>query len=214
MSAETLNIVVPFYNEELVIEEFHKRLMEVINNTDISTKIIYVDDGSTDNTELILKNLATSDERLLIVQFSRNFGKEPALSAGLDLADADIIITMDGDGQHPPELIPQLIENYRKGFDIVEIQRIDTQGKLSFKALSSRLFYLLFNQLSETKIIEGTTDYRLISRQVLDAYRKVHDYHRFNRGIISWLGFSEIYILSITQKKESLGKVNFLFRNC
>ena len=141
MASETLNIVVPFFNEELVIEEFHKRLMEVINHLDISTRVIYVDDGSTDNTCSILKNLATSDERLVILQLSRNFGHQSALSAGLDYVDGDIIITMDGDGQHPPKLIPQLIEMQKKGFDVVQAQRIDSGERASAKTLFSKLFY-------------------------------------------------------------------------
>jgi len=211
MASETLNIVVPFFNEELVIEEFHKRLMEVINHLDISTRVIYVDDGSTDNTGSILKNLATSDERLVILQLSRNFGHQSALSAGLDYVDGDIIITMDGDGQHPPKLIPQLIEMQKKGFDVVQAQYINSGERASAKTLFSKLFYYLINKLGDTIILEGTSDYRLITRQVLEAYRRVHDYHRFIRGIIPWLGFSEAYI-QYTPEERIAGESKYTFK--
>lgn len=187
----TLDVIIPVYNEENAISEFHKRLIGAIDSLEESTRVIYIDDGSTDRTAEILLKIVQSDDRVCIVQLSRNFGHQAALSAGLDLADADLIMMLDGDGQHPPELIPRFIELQKKGYDVVQGQRLDNNRTPLGKKLTSKWFYSAINSLGSTKIAEGTSDFRLISRQVVEAYRRVHDYHRFIRGIIPWLGFSE-----------------------
>src|SRR5690606_23028089 len=138
----------------------------VVDSLEESTRIIYIDDGSSDNTAEILLNLVQNDDRVCIVQLSRNFGHQAALSAGLDLADADLIMMLDGDGQHPPELIPRFIELQKGGFDVVQGQRLDTNKTPLGKKLTSKWFYSVINNLGSTKIAEGTSDFRLITRQV------------------------------------------------
>ncbi|MEL7658873.1 MAG: glycosyltransferase family 2 protein, partial [Bacillota bacterium] len=199
---------VPVFNEEQSISEFHKRLIDVVDSLEESTRIIYIDDGSSDNTAEILLNLVQNDDRVCIVQLSRNFGHQAALSAGLDLADADLIMMLDGDGQHPPELIPRFIELQKGGFDVVQGQRLDTNKTPLGKKLTSKWFYSVINNLGSTKIAEGTSDFRLITRQVVEAYLRVHDYHRFIRGIIPWLGFSET-LLQYTAVERIAGKSKY-----
>ncbi len=191
---KTLDVIIPVYNEENAVNEFHKRLIDTVDGLKESARVIYVDDGSTDRTAEILLKLVKNDDRVCIVQLSRNFGHQAALSAGLDLADADLIMMLDGDGQHPPELIPRFIDLHKEGFDIVQGQRLDNDRIPLGKKLTSKWFYSAINNLGSTKIAEGTSDFRLITRQVVEAYRQVHDYHRFIRGIIPWLGFSETLI--------------------
>jgi len=191
---KSLDIIVPLYNEEKAIIEFHSRLIKSIESLGIPTRIFYVDDGSIDNTLNILLNIRKNDDRINIIQLSRNFGHQAALTAGLDLVDADIVITLDGDGQHPPELIPKFIELHLQGFDVVQGQRINNNVESSFKTLTSRWFYSIINFLGDTKIAEGTSDFRLVTKRVVEAFRQIHDYHLFIRGIIPWLGFSETFL--------------------
>jgi dolichol-phosphate mannosyltransferase len=203
-----LNIVVPLYDEESCVQIFHQRLMDVLAGIHYAHKIFYVDDGSTDHTLDLLMELAKNDDHVSVIQLSRNFGHQAALSAGLDLADGDVVITMDGDGQHPPELIPTLLEKYEEGFDIVQTKRKDTGNASFYKKNTSRLFYWLINKLGNTKILPGTADFRLMNRNVVLAIRNLNEYHRFLRGLIPWLGY-KTYVYEFEPQKRVAGKSKY-----
>ena len=185
-----VSIVVPVFNEAGVIEQTHAGLAAVLDTLQHDVEIYYVDDGSSDRTPAALEILAAHDRRVHPLSLSRNFGHQAALTAGLDHASGDIVISMDGDGQHPAALIPQMVELVRQGYDIVQGQRIDEGPALSFKKITSDIFYWLINHISGTRIEQGAADFRALSRQALDALKSMPEYHRFLRGMIAWTGYS------------------------
>jgi dolichol-phosphate mannosyltransferase len=189
-----VDIVVPVYDEQDGIQEFHRSLMGVIDALPHRFSILYVNDGSRDGTQEILDRLAASDRRIRVIELSRNFGHQAALSAGLDQADGDVVISMDGDGQHPPGLIPELLSLHQSGYDIVVTQRLETAGASAFKRLTSSGFYWMINQLSNTRILPGTADFRLMTRSAVLALRQLGEYHRFLRGMVSWVGFRSVIL--------------------
>ena len=209
-----IDLVVPLYNEDAVVAEFHRRLMDVVGTLrrEHAVRIYYVDDGSTDATGGELAKLAADDADVTVVELSRNFGHQAALTAGLDRADGDVVVTLDGDGQHPPELIPQLIELHRAGYDVVLTQRVAAE-RPRFKRWTSRAFYRLLSVISDTPITDGSADYRLVSRPVLDALRGMREYHRFLRGMVAWAGFRTVVLPYVEQAriggrpKYSLGRM-------
>ncbi|RME90313.1 MAG: glycosyltransferase [Anaerolineae bacterium] len=190
----TIAIVLPVYNEGEIIERTHARLRAVVDALPYPCTIYYVDDGSTDDTPRRLAALAETDARVEVITLSRNFGHQAALTAGLDLADGDIVITLDADGQHPPELIPQMIDLVRQGYDVVQTQRMDEYPGFSFKRWTSAAFYALINRISGTHIAPGTADFRALSRRAVDALRKMPEYHRFLRGMVAWMGFPTVIL--------------------
>jgi dolichol-phosphate mannosyltransferase len=149
-----------------------------------------------------------NDARVTILELSRNFGHQAALTAGMDAAEGDIVITMDGDGQHPPDKIPEMINLVRQGYDVVQAQRIDDVQGYSFKKVSSEVFYFLLNNISGTYISPGAADFRALSRQAMDALKSMPEYHRFLRGMISWIGFSTI-LLPYHEPKRVAGKSKY-----
>jgi glycosyltransferase involved in cell wall biosynthesis len=169
-----VSIVVPVFNEAGVIEQIHARIAAVVDTLPYNFEILYVDDGSSDRTDAALEILASLDSRVHPLTLSRNFGHQAALSAGLDHAIGDMIISMDGDGQHPPEMIPQMIDLVKQGYDIVQTQRIEEDQSLSFKKVTSNVFYWLINKISGTRIEQGAADFRALSRQALDALKSRH----------------------------------------
>ena len=190
-----LTIVAPCYNESEVIALFYRQLVDVLDELrDLEVDILFVDDGSTDDTLQILDQIARNDDRVRIGSFSRNFGHQNALTAGLEHAEGDAVITMDCDLQHPPRVIPELIEKWREGYDIVSGIRKDTKGVSQFKKLSSRLFYALLRMLSTTHIPTGAADFCLLSRRVCNVLQSMPERHRFLRGLISWVGFDRALV--------------------
>ncbi|MBN1305468.1 MAG: glycosyltransferase [Anaerolineales bacterium] len=185
----TLDIIIPVYNEAGVVEQTHVRLLALLENIPHDYNIYYIDDGSTDGTPECLAALAAHDSRVEVLTLSRNFGHQAALTAGLDHARGDLVITMDGDGQHPAEMIPQMIKLAMSGYDIVQTQRLDETQRFSFKHWTSSLFYKLINRISGTRVEPGTADFRLLTRQAVDALKGMPEYHRFLRGMVSWIGF-------------------------
>jgi len=185
----TLDIVVPLYNEEGGIPAFHRELMTVANALDRDLTIYYVDDGSTDGTARALAAIAAADPRVVVIELSRNFGHQAALSAGLDRARGDAVITLDGDGQHPPMLIPAMLERLESGSDVVLGQRIAQRQPSLVKRATSRAFSWVLARLSATRICPGCGDFRAMSRPVVDAIRQMPEGHRFVRGMVAWLGF-------------------------
>lgn len=186
-----VDIVVPMFNESEGCHRFHLELRAAISKADsYQFRFLYVDDGSTDDTRDKLRKLSADDDSVQMLALTRNFGHQAALTAGLDAAEGDVIIMLDGDGQHPPALIPEMLKLYEAGFDVVQMQRVDPRGSISlFKRLSSSAFYTLLSRLGEIDIGEGVADFRLITREVLDALRQLREYHRFLRGMVPWLGF-------------------------
>lgn len=186
---QRLAIVVPVFNEEEAIELFYNQLTASLAGLEEEISFIFVNDGSTDGTSARLEALAARDPRLTVVELSRNFGHQAALSAGLDQADADYIITLDGDGEHPPELIPAMLQLARSGVDVVLAQRVESQQASAFKRWTSDAFYRFINRIADTQVISGAGDFRLLSRPALDALRSLPEYHRFLRGMVAWIGF-------------------------
>ena len=203
-----VDLVIPIYNEAGVVENTHAHVREVVDSLPYDFKFIYVDDGSNDGTADTLRKIADADPRISVLQLSRNFGHQAALTAGMDAARGEIIITMDGDGQHPPELISQMIDLVKQGYDIVQTQRLEDDRGMSFKKWSSRLFYRLINVVSGTRILEGAADFRALSRDALDGLRSMHEYHRFLRGMISWMGYASI-ILPFHEPARLAGKSKY-----
>jgi len=185
----TLAIVVPVYNEAQALPAFHRALSAALDGLTLTASICYVDDGSTDATPAVLRQLVADDSRIHIIELSRNFGHQAALSAGLDHANSDVIITMDGDGQHPGELIPQMVELISMGYDVVLTQRVEATNLPFTKKLTSGLFYNVINRLSDTQVVPGSADFRAMSCAVVSTIRQMGEYHRFLRGMIAWTGY-------------------------
>ncbi len=205
---KTVSLVIPLYNEESVVERFYAELTASIDPLGYDFEIIFVNDGSKDGTQLKLESLAQQDERLGIIELSRNFGHQAALCAGLENANGDYVITMDGDGQHPPTLIAEMLALAESGYDIVMTQRVDSGKESWFKRSTSGLFYRLLNKISDTNTLPGGADFRLISRQVLENLLGMPEYHRFLRGMISWLGFRSV-ILPFTTAPRLAGESKY-----
>ncbi len=213
MSVDRLlvSLVLPVYNEAEVLEQTHARLRAVIDPLPERFLIYYVDDGSQDETPHILRRLAQEDPRIRILTLSRNFGHQAALTAGLDHAEGEIVISLDADGQHPPELIPEMIALIRQGYDIVQTQRVDVEQPLSFKRWSSALFYRLINVLSGTPILPGAADFRALSRQAVEALKSMPEYHRFLRGMVAWIGYRTV-ILPYCPQERMAGRSKYSLR--
>ena len=210
-AVRTLSIVVPVYNEEEAVEAFHRQLLRVIDTLPLHVTVYYVNDGSTDRTSEIVQRLAADDRRIAYVELSRNFGHQAALTAGLEVADGDVVIMMDGDGQHPPEMIPRMLDVFQAGCDMVLTQRVDDHTTSLFKRQTSEWFYRVINRIGETKILRGAADYRLLSRQVVEALKQMPEYHRFLRGMIPWLGF-QVAVLSYQAPQRLAGHSKYSIR--
>ena len=186
-----LSVVVPAYNEEQGLSAFHKRLCAILNSMAIVTEVIYVNDGSTDRTLEEMRLLKESDPRIAIVDMSRNFGKEIAMTAGLDHANGDVIVVIDADLQDPPELIPQLFEQWKNGYDMVYAKRSARDGESAIKKVTAHVFYRLIQKMSRVSIPEDVGDFRLFSRRAGDALKQLREQHRFMKGLFAWIGFSQ-----------------------
>lgn len=206
-SLATIDVIIPLFNEEAALPRLHRQLCEVINPLRYKFRLCYVNDGSTDTTQEILKSLRDQDSRVTVLELSRNFGHQAALTAGLDQAGGDLVITMDGDGQHPPELIPEMIKLAEGGYDVVIAQRIE-EATASFKNVSSRWFYRLINTIGDTNIQAGAADFRLLKKPVVEALRNMREYHRLLRGMVAWMGYRSI-ILPYNQPARLGGKTKY-----
>ncbi len=185
----SLSIVVPAYNEGAVLPEFHRRLSVVMESLPCTWEVLYVNDGSTDDTLEVLRQLR--EQHVAIIDLSRNFGKEIALTAGLDHARGDAVIVIDADLQDPPEVIPELIEKWQEGYDVVYAQRTARDGETFFKKLSAKSFYRVIQRVSRVKIPADTGDFRLLSRRAVDALTKLREHHRFMKGLFAWIGYPQ-----------------------
>jgi polyisoprenyl-phosphate glycosyltransferase len=190
----TLSVVVPAYDEEEVLPLFHERLVAVLARLDLDAEIIYVDDGSRDGTARVIEGLRERDARVALVGLSRNFGKEIALSAGLDHARGDAVVVIDADLQDPPEFIPRLLERWGDGYDVVYAKRTARDGETLLKRATSHVFYRVIQRLSQVAIPEDTGDFRVLSRRAVDALRQVREQHRFMKGLFAWIGFPQVAV--------------------
>ena len=186
-----LSVVVPAYNEQEVITTFHERLTAVLNQLSLDREIVYVNDGSRDNTLDILRRLHEQDEHVCVVDLSRNFGKEIALSAGLEHAQGDAVIVIDADLQDPPELIPDLIKEWQNGYDVVYARRTHREGETILKRLTAALFYRVMRKVGSVQLPEDTGDFRLLSRRAVNALNSFKEHHRFMKGLFAWIGFRQ-----------------------
>lgn len=190
----SLTIVIAAYNEEAALPLLHARLAAVLATQPLDARVLYVDDGSRDGTWAVLSRLAETDARVELLRLSRNFGKELALTAGLDRVATDAAIVLDADGQDPPELIPAFVAKWREGFDVVYGTRSARAGESWLKRATARAFYRVINRLSDTPIPTDTGDFRLMSRRALDALRDVRERQRFMKGLFAWVGFPQTAI--------------------
>jgi polyisoprenyl-phosphate glycosyltransferase len=207
---EKISLLVAAYNEEASLPTLHMRLCDAIKNCDAEFEMLYVDDGSTDGTWALLEKIAESDSRVALIRLSRNFGKEAALTAGLDhvAADSSALIVLDADGQDPPELIPEFIAKWREGFDVVYGTRSQRIGESWFKRATSAAFYRVINSLSNIAIPADTGDFRLLSRNVLNALAQMGERQRFMKGLFAWVGFKQI-ALHYTRQPRIAGASKF-----
>lgn len=187
-----LSVIVPCYNEEENVADFYRELLKnaaFFKEKELELEIIYIDDGSKDATVAEIKKLHAEDERVHMVSFSRNFGKEAAIYAGLRKAKGDYAVIMDADLQDPPALLPEMYSYIEQGYDSVATRRVDRKGEPPVRSFFARMFYRLMNKISKTEIVDGARDYRLMTRQVVDAILSMTEYNRFTKGIFGWVGY-------------------------
>ena len=193
-SSVILSVIVPVYNEQEVLPVFHSRLVRVLDNLKEKCEVLYVDDGSTDGSRDIIASFADTQSTVKYVSLSRNFGKEAAMSAGLKQARGVAVILIDADLQDPPELIPSMLASWRKGFDVVNMQRSSRAGEGFLKRFSAACFYRLLNWMSDITIAENVGDFRLLSREVVDHINELPERNRYMKGIFAWPGYKQTII--------------------
>jgi len=192
-----LSVIVPCYNEEENIPYFYEELMKnepFFREKELEVEILYVDDGSKDGTVAEAKKLHAKDKRVRLISFSRNFGKEAAMYAGLQKAKGDYVVIMDVDLQDPPSLLPQMYAAIEEGYDSAATRRVSRKGEPPIRSLFARVFYRLMKKMSKTEIMDGARDYRMMTRRMVDAILEMKEYNRFTKGIFGWVGFETKWI--------------------
>lgn len=189
-----ISIVTPVYNEEDNVVFFHEEITKVMKTTGMDYELIYVNDGSRDRTDELIRELAEKDSHVRAITFARNFGHQTAITCGMDFARGDAVITMDGDMQHPPELIPLLLEKWKDGYDIIQTIRTSTEDSGFIKKITSAGYYKVINSISKTPVTPGGSDFRLMNRKSLDVFLRFREHARFIRGIVGGLGFKQTTI--------------------
>jgi glycosyltransferase involved in cell wall biosynthesis len=190
----TLSVIVPLFNEEDVLPAFHARLVATLAGMADGWEIVYVDDGSTDATPQMLRALRAAGTGIAVVRFSRNFGKEAGMSAGLRLARGRAVVVIDADLQDPPELIPQMVAVWREGADLVNMRRRSREGETWFKKATARAFYRVINRLADVDIPSNVGDFRLLSRRAVDALNDLPERNRFMKGLFAWIGYRQVTV--------------------
>lgn len=188
------SLVVPLYNEEAVIEETNRRLTAVMNSLNENYEIIYINDGSRDRTGLLAREFCAADPRIKLITFSRNFGHQTAITAGMDHAGGEAVIIIDADLQDPPEIIPQMIERWQEGYEVVYGRRTARSGETWFKRFTAKRYYRFLQRMTDVEIPVDVGDFRLIDARVRDALMTMPEHNRYVRGLISWLGFRQTFV--------------------
>lgn len=195
-----ISVIVPCYNEQEVLPLFYNEINKIIakmkeENDDIDFELLFVNDGSKDDTLKILRDLAEKDDRVRYISFSRNFGKEAGMFAGLENSKGDYVVVMDADLQHPPAFLPKMYDYVTKeGYDCATTRRVSRKGESKVRSWFARKFYRIMNKISQTEIVDGAQDFRFMTRDMVDAILSMKEYNRFSKGIFSWVGFSVKYI--------------------
>ncbi|MCL2717348.1 MAG: glycosyltransferase family 2 protein [Lachnospiraceae bacterium] len=208
-----LNIIVPCFNEEENIIDFYNELLNnerYFSDNNFTIEISFIDDGSTDGTLAEIKKLAVKDKRVSYLSFSRNFGKEAAIYAGLNKANGDYLVFMDADLQDPPSLLPEMLDCIKNGYDSVATRRVSRKGEPLIRSFFARRFYKLMKRISQAEIVDGARDYRLITRQVADAILAMPEYNRFTKGIFGWVGYKTKW-LEFENVKRRKGETKWSF---
>lgn len=198
-----LSLVVPAYNEEKVLDVFFERTVPVLSDIDERFEIIVVDDGSRDATSDIVRQYNALDARIRLVRLSRNFGKEIAMTAGLDLSLGEVVVVIDADLQDPPELIPELVKKWSEGYDSVYATRTHRKGETALKKITASCFYRVINRLSRVPLPANTGDFRLMNRRTVEAIKLLRERHRFMKGIFSWVGFRQACVEYVREPRAA-----------
>ncbi|TBL75721.1 glycosyltransferase family 2 protein [Paenibacillus thalictri] len=197
------SIIVPVYNEELVIRETYRRLKEVMGRTGESYELLFVNDGSTDLTADIIQRICDWDETVKLINFSRNFGHQIAITAGMDYSVGDAVVVIDADLQDPPELILDMIQKWKDGYDVVYARRIERKGETWFKKQMARIFYRVLQLFTEIDIPLDTGDFRLLDRKVCNEMKRLTEKNRFVRGMVSWVGFRQTAVEYVREERAA-----------
>jgi dolichol-phosphate mannosyltransferase len=195
------SIVVPLYNEELVIDESYRRLKEVMDTTKESYEIVFVNDGSKDKTRTRVEQICSKDENIKLINFSRNFGHQAAITAGMDLAMGNAIIVIDADLQDPPEVMLKMIEKWKEGYEVVYGKRTKREGETFFKKFTAKMYYRLLKSMTSVDVPVDTGDFRLIDRKVCDALIALPEKNRYVRGLVSWVGYKQTCVEFVRQER-------------
>ncbi len=206
-----LSVVVPVFNESAGLETFHRSLLIELEKLAILFEVMYCDDGSTDDTADQVRRWCKNDPRIKLLRLSRNFGKEIATTAGIHAASGQAIMTLDADGQHPVELMPEFVTRWKAGAKVVIGLRTANQQEGSIKRYGSKLFYWLFNRLTGVELLAGSTDFRLIDRSVQQTFKQMTEHGRITRGLIDWLGYKREYI-AFTANPRQAGQASYSFK--
>ena len=190
-----ISVIVPCYNEQEVIGKFYERLQTVLNNIGHDYEILFINDGSCDNTKTSILDLKEKNKSIRLISLSRNFGHQIAVTAGLDYAEGDIVVIIDADLQDPPEVIPEFLKYIKEGYNVVYGKRRVRKGEGFFKLFTAKIFYKMINRLTHNMIPKDTGDFRMIDKKVLDALREMKEKDRFLRGMVSWVGFKQKAVL-------------------
>ena len=205
------SVVIPVYNEEEVVNECYSRIKKVMDSTNEKYEIIFVNDGSKDNTRQMLKEICRVNGNVKLIDFSRNFGHQSAITAGMNYSIGQAVVVIDADLQDPPEVILRMLEKWREGYQVVYGKRLKREGESIFKKATAKVFYRILARLTEFDIPVDAGDFRLIDRKVCDALNKMDEKNRYVRGIISWLGFNTTYVEFVREKRYA-GKTKYPFR--
>ena len=202
------SVIVPVYNEDMVINETYRRLKNIMDSTKESYEIIFINDGSSDSTRYRIENICKKDEKIILLNFSRNFGHQAAISAGMEDSSGAAVVVIDADLQDPPEVILKMLEKWKEGYEVVYGKRIRRVGESRFKKFSAALYYRLLRRITNTDIPLDTGDFRLIDRKVCDKLIALPEKNRYVRGLVSWLGYRQTFV-EFSRQERFAGKTKY-----
>lgn len=204
-------MVIPCYNEELTANKFYVAILPVLTEIGCDFELIFINDGSKDNTYKVLKGLALNDSRVKVINFSRNFGQQSAILSGLKASTGDVVIPIDCDLQDPVEVIPLMIDKWKQGYQVVHGRRISRKGETGFKKSSASMYYRFLNKISQTEIPENTGDFKLLDRRVVDIIIGLPEHNKYLRGLESWVGFNQTFV-DFKRNERVAGKTNYTLK--